>query len=814
MAVDMAQRESGTSNRTVLIALAGVLLSIGVWCLWAVVSSILSGGSFLNSLLSPPTGERVLRLFAMVGIMGGVLVAQVGYLQLSRALDRLRAERNRVEHLYANSPDASFSLNPLLTVEFTNPAGEVLSVTPAEEIVGAPCHEAIWGLSAPCKDCLADAVLSDGRRRERTVLETSSGTERWFNRLTYPVIATDGSIESLVEVYRDVTLLRVAEEALLVANTELENRVLKRTRALHATNEALEAEAFERERTAVALAESEERYRALVDDSPDMVLVYKDGAIVYLNPPGARLLGIEDPAEAMGWAVRSLWQSSSMEFTDADIDLAIETGELKRPMPVLLARPDGGSVDVELSVARLEYDGETAVQCVVRDITERVCAQRTIERMAFYDALTDLPNRVLFNDRLSEAIARARRRGELVAVVFLDLDDFKTINDTLGHAVGDGALKAIASRLGGLLREEDTIARQSGDEFTLIVRVDDREGARTVAVRILEALKDPLLVDGHELHVSASMGIAVYPLDGLDEVELVCNADAAMYRAKELGRNVYRLYKPEMSESAIERLELETGLRSAVENHEFILHYQPQVDSRTGRTVGVESLVRWQHPTEGMLPPRAFIELAEQAGLMGEIGQWILYTSCRRAASWQAAGHDFGRICVNLSARQFVQQDVVGNVRRVLEKTGLAPSMLELEITESAAMHSIEHVLETLGELRDMGVRVAIDDFGTGYSSMSYLKRFPITTLKIAQDFMRDVHVDAQSAAIAGIVIDLCHELDLDIVAEGVEDVEQLEFLKHRGCYVIQGFLFSPPLPESRLIEFLEHGVNKAKAKI
>ncbi len=805
-AADRARQRLGERDRTALVALAGVVLSFGVWVLWAWVSSILVAEPFADSLFSPNHDQMVLRLATIVMVMLATLIIQIGYSRWFRDLERLRIERSRVEQLYANSPDAKFSLSPELTVEFANPAAVALAGIPFESVVGETCHNAVWKRDDLCDDCPACSVLADGRRRERTILDTSTGSDRWFDHLVYPVVGTDGSIESLVEVYRDVTSLRVAEDALLNANSELEERVLERTKELADTNAALEDEATKREITAAALRESRERYRLLVDGSPDMVLLHRDGVIVYLNPPGAELLGLADAEDAIGWPVRELWRPCTPEFDAVDIDAALATGELSSPMPVSLCRPDGGFVDVELSVARLESDSGPSVQCVVRDVTERVHAQRTIERMAFYDTLTDLPNRALFNDRLASALARARRRSELVAVVFVDLDDFKTINDTLGHVVGDGVLRAVANRLRALVREEDTIARQSGDEFTIIARVVDRDGASALAERILESLRDSLVVDGYELHVSASVGIAVYPLDGIEDVELLRNADTAMYRAKDLGRNVYRLYSPDMSESAMDRLELEAALRVALDAKEFVLHYQPQVDVRSGRTVGVEALIRWQHPIQGILPPRVFVELAEQAGFMGEIGHWILRSACNTAAQWHAAGHDFGRICVNLSAREFVQQDVAANVRAALEAANLDPSMLELEITESVAMHNIEHVLKVLGELRDVGVRVAIDDFGTGYSSMSYLKRFPITTLKIAQDFMRDVHTNAQSAAIAGMVIDLCHELNLDIVAEGVEHEEQLDFLKSRGCHVMQGYLFSRPVPEDEFIETLARG--------
>jgi diguanylate cyclase (GGDEF)-like protein len=392
--------------------------------------------------------------------------------------------------------------------------------------------------------------------------------------------------------------------------------------------------------------------------------------------------------------------------------------------------------------------------------------------------------------------------------VFVDLDDFKAINDTLGHGVGDGVLKAVSQQICGVLREEDTVARQGGDEFTIIARVMSRDDAATLAERILESINGSFDVEGHQLRVSASIGIATYPHDGERDVDLIRNADAAMYRAKDWGHNVYRLYTPDMSESAAGRLELEGAMRQALERDEFELYYQPQIDVRDGRFVGVEALLRWNHPTRGLLTPIDFIELAEQAGFIGEIGHWVLQTACEQARVWLAEGLDFGRVAVNLSAREFVQRNIVENVARALETTGLDARMLELEITETIAMYNVEQILAILHLLRNMGVRVAIDDFGTGYSSMSYLKRFPVQTLKIAQDFMRDVDVDSQSAAIASMLIELCRELDLDIVAEGVESQSQLDFLRDRGCYVIQGFLFSRPVSAGELGDILRNGVE------
>ena len=581
-------------------------------------------------------------------------------------------------------------------------------------------------------------------------------------------------------------------------------RVLERTKQLAETNEALEAEAAERERTALALVDSEERYRLLVDGSPDMVLVHRDGIIVYLNPPGAELLGLADPAEAIGRPVRELWRVASPEFDSVDIDNALATGELEGPMPVILCRRDGGFVDVELSVALLD-SARAAVQCVVRDVTERVHAQRTIERMAFYDTLTDLPNRALFNDRLSSALAQARRRKR-------DWSRSSSSTSTTSRPSTTRWAMRSATACSGRSRTGCARCARRGHRSRAKAATSSRSSRgsptatepRTLAERILESLEDSLVVDGYELHVSASVGIAVYPLDGLEDIELLRNADTAMYRAKELGsQRLPPLHVPRCpSPRSTASNSRPPCARASTSTVRAVLPAAGR-RARPARTVGVEALIRWHHPVQRTARrPATFIELAEQAGFMGEIGHWILRTACEQAAQWHAAGHDFGRICVNLSAREFVQQDVVDNVRAALEAARpRRPRCSSSRSPRASRCTTSSTFSRRSASSADIGVRVAIDDFGTGYSSMSYLKRFPITTLKIAQDFMRDVHVNSHSAAIAGMVIDLCHELDLDIVAEGVEYEEQLDFLKSRGCHVIQGFLFSPPVPEEELIE-------------
>jgi diguanylate cyclase (GGDEF)-like protein/PAS domain S-box-containing protein len=796
------------ADKVAILALLGIGASTATWLILSWIDSIMGAGSFGIAVFAPTQQQEIVRLGGVVVVLLATLLVQTLYTRRMRAEQQLRNEQARIQQMYEHSPETIMSISRDYRILYANGQAATLFDKPKDEFLGSECHANAFGSDGPCTDCPLEQVFDTGEVHKRA-LEIQDGEQRHFlEQVFYPVRDADDNVVSVVESLRDTSTVRRAQEALRRSNDELEVLIAERTADLVDSNYALETEIVERQRVSDALGESESRYRQLVESSPDMVLVHRNGRIAFLNSPGAALMGFSTPAEALGLPVAILIEPNGSGLSPEELVGALHTGDLNKPIHVKLRRATGELLDVELSVGRLPYEGDDAVQCIVRDISDRVRAQETIQRMAYYDPLTDLPNRALFRDRLSAALAQARRRNEIVAVVFVDLDDFKAINDTLGHGIGDGVLMAVSKRICGVLREEDTVSRQGGDEFTIIARVLSRDAAATLAERILEAISGNIEVDGHQLRVSASIGIATYPNDGEHETDLIRNADAAMYRAKELGHNVYRLYSPEMSESAADRLELEAAMRQALENDEFELYYQPQVDVRDGRFVGVEALLRWNHPTRGLLAPGEFIELAEQAGFIGEIGRWVLWTACEQARIWRAEGLDFGRVAVNLSAREFVQRNIVENVARALEATGLEAHMLELEITETIAMYNIEQILAILHVLRGMGVRVAIDDFGTGYSSMSYLKRFPVQTLKIAQDFMRDVDVDLQSAAIATMLIELCRELDLDIVAEGVETQSQLDFLLDRGCYVIQGYLFSRPVAAGDLGDLLRSGVK------
>lgn len=440
-----------------------------------------------------------------------------------------------------------------------------------------------------------------------------------------------------------------------------------------------------------------------------------------------------------------------------------------------------------------EYAGLGSGHELMRITTERV--QEKLYDLAHTDALTRLPNRLLFLDRLRQAMSHAERAERLVAVLLLDLDRFKTVNDTLGHSIGDQLLVEVAGRLQECMRDGDTVARLGGDEFTVLIpELRQITDAETIAHKVISALQHPFLLNGHEVFVTPSVGIAIHPFtDNIEE--LLVNADTAMYRAKEQGGNQHLFYTHHMRTASAQKLTLESSLRRAIDRDELRLHYQPQVELATGRLIGAEALIRWQHPERGLLGPAEFIPLAEETGLIVAIGEWALRQACAQARQWQQAGRNDLRVAVNLSARQFYQKDFANMVKSILLHSGLAPDLLDLELTENTLMQNTAGTVGALNELHELGVHVTMDDFGTGYSSLSYLKRFPIDCVKIDRSFVTDITTDPNDAAIANAIIAMARSLDLRVVAEGVETEGQLRYLCEHGCHEAQGYLIGRPVP-------------------
>jgi predicted signal transduction protein with EAL and GGDEF domain/DNA-binding response OmpR family regulator len=471
-----------------------------------------------------------------------------------------------------------------------------------------------------------------------------------------------------------------------------------------------------------------------------------------------------------------------------------------------------------------EFDGRVRLLATAQDVTERKKAERKIFRLAYYDDLTRLPNRTFFKEHLRRLLAQAKRHCRRLAVVSLDLDHFKRINDTLGHGAGDSLLQEVATRLQSSVRQgdfltrktedgedsvsavqrNDALARLDGDEFSLALSdIRGAEGATAVARRVIQSFGEPFQLNQEHVFITASLGITVYPDDGEDSDVLIKNAEAAMHHAKEHGRDNYQVYRGSINAEAAERLSLENGLRHALEGGEFRLVFQPKVETLTGRTLGAEALLRWKHPTLGDVSPAKFIPVAEESGLILPIGEWVLRAACTQAKSW--LGTDVGplRVAVNVSARQFMDGRLTHTITRILEEVGLPPKYLELELTEGVLMDDTEISARVLAEVKGLGLHIALDDFGTGYSSLSYLKRFPIDTLKIDRSFVRDITTDPDSADIAAAVIALTKSLRLNVVAEGVETQAELDFMRAHGCQEIQGYYFSPPLPARELEAFI-----------
>jgi diguanylate cyclase (GGDEF)-like protein/PAS domain S-box-containing protein len=548
------------------------------------------------------------------------------------------------------------------------------------------------------------------------------------------------------------------------------------------------------------------RFRAAMDATAD--------AIMLVNRTTMRFIEVNATASSMlGYTREELLQMSPTQLGVASLEQlesmydTIIAGRGTNPLTeTQLRRKDGSEFQVEARRHAQRSGADWIIVDVLRDVTERKDAEKRLHHLAHYDALTGLPNRTLFYAILKKTLVWAQDRGLTVAVLVIDLDHFKNVNDTLGHAIGDELLGQFSSRLVQCVRTRDTVGRLGGDEFALILVMQDgngQEGAALVANKIRDVLRAPFDLKGHEVAVTASVGITVHPDDASDPETLLKYADTAMYRAKQAGRDTYRFFTAQMNADVLARLDLETALRKAIENGEFVLHYQPKVQLLSGRIAGVEALLRWQRPGRGLVSAQHFMPVLEETGLIVRVGSWVIATACKQIGLWMRSSIGPVQISVNVSGRQFIEGDLDGDVIKALNDNDITADLLELELTESTLMANTERTVSSLQNLRKRGVQVSIDDFGTGYSSLAYLRRFPIDKLKIDIAFIRDITSNPDDAAIALAIIRMAHSLKLEVIAEGVETAAQLAYLRRHHCDHIQGYYFSPPLPVAELEQML-----------
>ncbi len=623
----------------------------------------------------------------------------------------------------------------------------------------------------PVRPLFSDDYLERHRALDRKVAETgrtlvgieevvvdSEGSERTLLTTKAPLERPDGGVDQIVTVSLDIT---------------------------------------ERKRQEQALRESEQRFRSLVESSVLGLVIASDGRPLFANRTFAEIFGFDSASDIV--ALEDLDSLIAPEDRPRlrQLQDAWSRGE---PAPTRYEfrglRRDGAVIWIDTQVQEVIWGGQRAIQSTVADVTLRKDYEHRLQRQANYDDITGLPNRILALDRLRSAVLTAQRHNHKVAVLFLDLDNFKRINDTLGHATGDQLLRMAAERLSNSVRAEDTVARTGGDEFTVILpKLRSTEHAEPVIAKILETFAPPFLLGPEEAFVTTSIGVTIAPDDGLDPDVLMQNADAAMYRAKEQGRNTFQFFTPELNERALERMRLESHLMYAVSRGELSLHYQPIINLTNGAVVGAEALLRWTNPTLGSVDPERFIPLAEDTGLIVPIGNWVLETACGQLSAWQASGMAPLRLSINISSRQFRGASLGRTLGEVLKRHGIEAADLELEITEGLLMDELPHTQANLRELSSLAVRLSLDDFGTGYSNLRYLRRFKVDTLKVDKTFIGEVTKSGGNATVVEAIIAMAHRLGLQVVGEGIETREQFEFLRRHGCDLAQGFFFSEPLP-------------------
>ena len=684
------------------------------------------------------------------------------------------------------SDDANISTSLEGMIQTWDGAAERIYGYCAEEIVGKSVDLLVPGDRAFEPQKILEEIRAGREVRHIETFHTrKSGEQIAIDLTVFPIVGAGGLVVGASSIARDITAPKRADDALC----DPEGQYRLGFESNHDVTEGKESEEI--------LQDSQSKYRVLFEDSADARWLMDDKGFLDCNSAALKMFGFSAKADFKHPADISPPNQADGTPSHAAAEQKIAAALLngRDTFEWLHQRKNGAVFPAEVSLAALKLGGRPMLMATVRDITERKVAEEKIQFLAYFDALTELPNRILLKDRLLVALAGARWRNEKVALLFVNLDRFKLINDSLGRTLADSLLIHVAERLKGCTREQDTLARVGSDEFVIVLTgVKSTAEAAVAAGRIVNAIAGKFVVQGHSVSTSCSLGISMFPEHGEDSETLIKHADQAMHCAKENGRNKFRYFTEELNIQAVERLERENDLRLALENDEFFLVYQPQMDIASGEITGLEALIRWQHPKLGLVPPDKFIGVAENSGLILPIGEWVLRTACSQARAWQEDGLPAMPIAVNVSAVQFRQEGFCALIKRVLVETDLSPQYLELELTESLLLSNEDVVFSVLRELREMGLTLAIDDFGTGYSSFSYLRRFRVNKLKIDRSFIQDVATDTDDAAITTAIINMAKSLRLKVIAEGVENEAQLSFLRKRECDEIQGYYFCKPI--------------------
>ncbi|PWA11240.1 PAS domain S-box protein [Pueribacillus theae] len=692
-------------------------------------------------------------------------------------IDRLQTDKN-LEEALKELADIKYALDQSSIVAITNQRGVILYVNEKfcniskyeeHELLGQ--DHRILNSNCHSRDFFKNmwATIGKGKTwRGEIRNKAKDGSLYWVDTTIVPFLNEKGKPYQYISIRNDITLRKQMEEE---------------------------------------IRQSEAMYRLITENSSDLIsIIDKEGNFTYVSPSHINILKYEEfeltSSKLLDWI-----HEDDRENVSQKIQKVFKTRRRSAQLEFRIRKKNGKYMYVDTKVNSIFNEAReiSSIVLVMRDITERKKIEKIIYHLAYHDALTDLPNRRLFMNELRDAVSQAKQSSSTIAVMFIDLDRFKYVNDSWGHDTGDYILTEAARRIRKSLRSNDTIGRLGGDEFAVLLReVKDKEDVERLTKRIQKKFEEPVEFSGQTYSLSCSIGIALFPDDGRKADDLLTKADTALYNVKDKGRSGYAFFHPEMEEKSLEQVLLENELRKAIELEQFHLDYQPKVDFSTGELVGMEALVRWDHPDLGRIPPNQFIPLAEETGLIVPLGEWVLRRGCEQNKEWQEKGHSPMRLAVNLSVKQLEHPGIVQTIKKVLQETKLDPNWLELEVTESI-FADVEHAASLLQEIRNLGVHISIDDFGTGYSSFSYIKHLPVDTLKIDSSFIRDIHQNEESQAIVKAVLTLAKSLSINVIAEGIENKEQFNLLNEDGCQQGQGFLFSKPLSSQDFEKYLQN---------